>query len=100
MGLYIPKMKMPKDNCESIQQITITNNWIDGEIKILAHDSVTNEFIEEVVEVPEPHGMLIDVNDCHVYRGDYSTYSDYITAFDMIDNAPTVIRSEERRVGK
>ena len=61
MGIYIKGMDMPKDNCEAIQQITITNNWIDGEIKILAYDSITNEFIGEVVEVPEPHGRLIDI---------------------------------------
>ena len=63
MGLYIPRMEVPKDNCEAIQQITITNNWIDGEMKMLAHNSVTNEFIGEVVDVPEPHGRLIDAND-------------------------------------
>ena len=47
-----------------------------------------------VMEISTPHGSLIDADDCHVYRGDYSTYSDYSTAFDMIDNAPTVIEAE------
>lgn len=93
MGLYIKGMSMPKDNCEAIKQITITNNWVDGKMKMLAHDSITNEFIEEVVEVPEPHGRLIDADECAVYREHYETYNDYSTAFDMIDNTPTVIEA-------
>ena len=68
MGVYIKGIEMPKDNCEAIRQITITNNWIDGEIKMLAHDSVTNEFIGEVVEVKEPHGRLIDAHTERIDR--------------------------------
>lgn len=60
MGLYIKGMKMPKDDVHAFKRITITNNWVDGEVITLAHDTITNEFIGEVVEVPEPHGRLID----------------------------------------
>ena len=63
MGLYIKGMEMPKDDVHAFKQITITNNWIDGEVIMLAHDTITNEFIGEVVEVPEPHGRLIDEDD-------------------------------------
>lgn len=62
MGLYIKGMEMPKDDVHAFKQITITNNWIDGEIIMLAHDTITNEFIGEVVEVPEPHGRLVDAD--------------------------------------
>ena len=91
MGLYIPKIEMPKDNCEAIRQITITNNWIDGEMKILAHDSVTNEFIGEVVEVPEPHGRLIDADE--LLKKHFTKWTCYDA--ERIGTAPTVIEAEE-----
>ena len=117
MGVYIKNMQMPEDNCEAIQQITITNNWIDGEIKILAYDSITNEFVGEVVEVPEPHGDLIDrdvlkrsVKDNEEYfrRGECCNYfynsadeppTELWCVDDWVDEQPTVIeRSEDGKV--
>lgn len=86
MGLYIKGMRMPKDDVHAFKQIIITNNWIDGEVIMLAHDSVTNEFIGEVVDVPEPHGRLIDADVCKqkVYDGSRTPYK----------SCPTVIEAE------
>lgn len=46
-----------------------------------------------LVEIP-PHGRLIDADRLSIQRENYDTYNDYSEAFDMIDNAPTVIASE------
>ena len=62
MSILIKGMRMPKDDVHAFKRITITNNWIDGEVIMLAHDTITNEFIGEVVEVQEPHGRLIDAD--------------------------------------
>ena len=48
-----------------------------------------------LVEIP-PHGRLIDADKLEIERRTYETYNDYSEAFDMIDNAPTVIESEEQ----
>ena len=81
MSIFIKGMEMPKDD----KQITIKNYWINKEAITSAYDSVTNEFIGVVVEVPESHGRLIDADECAVYREHYETYNDYSTAFNMID---------------
>lgn len=47
-----------------------------------------------LVEIP-PHGRLIDADRLLIQRENYDTYNDYSETFDMIDNAPTVIESEE-----
>lgn len=47
-----------------------------------------------LVEIP-PHGRLIDADKLEIERGNYETYNDYSETFDMIDNASTVIESEE-----
>lgn len=62
MGVYIKGMEMPKDDCTAYKRVVISNYFIDGEMKILAHDDITGAFIGEVVDVPEPHGRLIDAD--------------------------------------
>ena len=101
MGVYIKGMEVPKDNCEAIQQITITNNWIDGEIKMLAHDSVTNEFIGEVVEIPEPHGRLVDASILWAVIDDLESRNIYVNTTSsnrikrVVRELPTVIEAEK-----
>lgn len=92
MSLYIKGMKMPKDDVHAFKLITITNNWVDGEIIMLAHDSVTNEFIGEVVEVPEPHGRLVDLDKMieELWDGNSMEVGKIELRF-----IPTIIESEE-----
>lgn len=99
MSVLIKGMKMPEDNCETIQQITITNNWVDGEIKMLAHDSITNEFIGEVVEMPELHGRLIDadyvLSKLYKKELEFTEEIEWIRAcIALLKHAPTVIEAE------
>lgn len=51
----------------------------------------------EIVEVPTPHGRLIDADRLSIQRGNYDTYNDYSETFDMIDDAPTVIEAEGQK---
>lgn len=97
MSILIKGLNMPKDDCEAYRELTITNHYIgNGKIQILAHDSITNEFIGEVVEVPEPHGRLIDadaVKEYGIMAADYCV--DLFVPVDNIDDAPTIIEAEE-----
>lgn len=95
MSILIKGLNMPKDDCEAYRELIITNNYIgNGKIQMLAHDSNTNEFIGEVVEVPEPHGRLIDADAIIVNRSDYYTSDDFMEAINMLEDAPTVIKAE------
>ena len=47
-----------------------------------------------IVEIPS-HGRLIDADRLSIQRENYDTYNDYSEAFDMIDNAPTVVEEQE-----
>ena len=100
MSVLIKGMNMPKDDCEALRQITITNVWVDGEIKMLAHDTVTNEFIGEVVDVPTPHGRLVEFIDviAKINEDDGTEevcVGDVFKAYYEMKNAPTVIEGEE-----
>lgn len=100
MGVYIKGMKMPKDDVHAFKQITITNNWVDGEVIMLAHDTITNEFIGEVVEVPEPHGRLIDENELgglihRMWVAKQLTNTKYNTFNNLLDIVKPVIEAEE-----
>lgn len=50
----------------------------------------------QAVEIP-PHGDLIDAQEQMrlLQSCDYDTYDDYNRAFDMLDNAPTIISASE-----
>ena len=96
MSIFIKGMKMPQLEKNETMQMTLWND--DGIMRVGIQTGgywCSQEWTHyPVMEISTPHGSLIDADDCHVYRGDYSTYSDYSTAFDMIDNAPTVIEAE------
>lgn len=51
-----------------------------------------------LVEIP-PHGDLIDAQEEMrlMQSSDYDSYDDYRRAFDMLDNAPTIIEAEEEK---
>lgn len=61
MSILIKGISMPEDDCEAYRSVIVWNQWVDGEIKMYAHDFYTNEFIGEVFNVP-PHGRLVDAD--------------------------------------
>ena len=95
MSILIKGAKMP-ETCEECPVVTVCGEChyelvLEGEdfVPIYVKDSCP------LVEVP-PHGRLIDADKLEIERRTYETYDDYSKAFDMIDNAPTVIESEEQ----
>ena len=101
MSVLIKGLNMPKDDCEAYQEIIITNNYVgNGKIQMLAHDSNTNEFIGEVVEVPTPHGRLIDAealsSQFHKDTGRLHLITTHGFVSECIEDAPTVIEAEEQ----
>lgn len=102
MGVYINGMEMPQDNCYGYRRIVISNSWQDGRMRMFAHDDITLEFIGEVVEVPEPHGRLIDADALMdaVYRhlcikGEENLLPAEKSVFGNIIKAPTIIERSE-----
>jgi hypothetical protein len=100
MGLYIPKMKMPK-NCYDCQIESYVPNC-----PVYMYYSAT-EYMKErhpdcpVVEITEPHGRLIDANDVTerirqrlgIRNIDYLLEAEKPIAM-SIDSSPTVIEAE------
>lgn len=72
MGVYIKGMEMP-DSCDVCKFSDWSNLHQTACCKILEYEPCFNDFSSEyktrisdlcpLVEVPEPHGRLIDVND-------------------------------------
>ena len=91
MGIYIKSMKMPKNDCTAYREVIISNNYIgNGKMKILVCDAQTNTFIGEAIEIPEPHGRLIDVDACIDYIRSNNQH-----AWETLAYAPTVIEGSE-----
>ncbi len=96
MSILIKNMKMPKD----CLHCGLHCGFCDGEIYcnvLYRYVEFDNESRDEecpMVEIKEPHGRLIDADELEIERGNYETYNDYSEAFDIIDNAPTVIEAE------
>lgn len=65
-------------------------------MRVIMHSTEWLSDDVEIVEVPK-HGRLIDTDELEIERGNYETYNDYSEAFDMIDNAPTVIEAEGQK---
>lgn len=106
MGVYIKGMEMPKDDCTAYKSVVISNYFIDGEMKILAHDDITGAFIGEVVDVPEPHGRLIDADarvNVQVYNDEFEDFQTVnMSIDDLLDSSwieleddSTIIPAEE-----
>ena len=105
MGVYIKGMKMPKDCRECLMQVYYSSGKtlckpID---MILAEDYKPIPFDGRpkwcpLVEVPEPHGRLIDAEKLknkypHDTDWDYPVNTNCYVC-ESIDNAPTVIEEE------
>ena len=95
MGVYIPNMEMPR-NCFQC-------SFNDG-IYCALIDNDTDAFISEdptkvstkrldncpLIEIPTPHGRLIDRDDIYIGRWDIDS-----DLAEQIQNAPTILESEE-----
>lgn len=91
MGVYIKGMDMPKNDCTIYREVIISNNYIgNGKMRILVHDAQTNTFIGEAIEIPEPHGRLIDADACIDYIRSNNQH-----AWEVLAYAPTVIERSE-----
>lgn len=96
MGIYLPNMEMPK----SCYECPLQDDECFGSIKCRYAKTWGSEEMRAVdcplVLVP-PHGDLIDAEEEMrlMQSCDYDTYDDYSRAFDMLDNAPTIIPAEE-----
>lgn len=100
MGIYLPNMEMPKSCSECRFAV---DGWCYAygkpNVDVLSDKGRTNWC--PLVYVP-PHGDLIDAQaEMRLMQSyDYDTYDDYNRAFDMLDNAPTIIPAEEDEGGK
>lgn len=96
MSVLIKGMKMPK-NCDKCILSSSIAMRCDATKKSLVTDTYPKRPSWcPLVKISEPHGRLIDADRLSIQRENYDTYNDYSEAFDMIDNAPTVIESEEQ----
>lgn len=93
MSVYIRGMEMPEDDCEAFRCVIVWNQWVDGEIKMYAHDSYTNEFIGEVINVP-PHGRLIDADALEEYLVNDPSYITIFEAIHKLQGMPTIIEAD------
>ena len=94
MGVYIKGMKMPKD-CESCFMV----NSCENNYYMLVEDSgnYIPRFVKEncpLVEVPEPHGRLIDAGSLNKFmQEEIMRMTDIERISSSIDSCPT--RSEK-----
>ena len=98
MSILIKGMEKPKEcYCCPCSTINMNGRW--GKCNLLGRDYAGNphKIYNDcpLIEMP-PHGRLIDADKLEIERGNYEIYNDYSEAFDMIDNAPTVIEREEQ----
>lgn len=78
-------------------EIVINITEQDYESACKCPDSIYAHAIKEGIVLPKGHGDLIDAcEEMRLMRSyDYDTYEDYARAFDMLDNAPTVIKADK-----
>ena len=98
MSILIKGMEKPKEcYCCPCSTINMNGRW--GKCNLLGRDYAGNphKIYDDcpLVEIPS-HGRLIDADRLSIQRENYDTYNNYSEAFDMIDNAPTVIEGEEQ----
>lgn len=87
MSVLIKGMKMPTEG----KVMTIYK--LKGEF----YASLNGTELYPLIELPH-HGDLIDAEvEMRLMRAcEYDTYDDYNRAYDMLDNAPTIIPAERR----
>ena len=92
MSVYIKGMEMPGKGEYRMTLYVCDDGYAYMDVDLFPVDK--DRF--EAVPVP-PHGDLIDAQEEMrlMQSCDYDTYDDYSRAFDMLDNAPTIIEAEE-----
>ena len=97
MGIYLPNMEMPK-NCSGCPlnydqmacKVTGTRWWSDTMV-LMGFDSDKERLYDcPLVEIPTPHGRLIDADAIQDYN--VETFGQRLL---IIDTAPTVIEAED-----
>lgn len=108
MGVYIKGMEMPKDcpmcpfanydmfNTFSGCDITSGKRWAVKNDKDYAESSTRPDWCP-LIEVPEPHGRLIDADAVfnNLERTGWYDNADRDIAEDLVLDAPTIIGEEE-----
>ena len=92
MSVLIKGFKMPKHCIDCVLEEDGYCFLINDEVE--PHDKSDNC---PFVEVPTPHGRLIDADELReelFESSQFNTYNDYSMVIDAIDLAPTVIEGE------
>lgn len=89
MSIIIKGMKMPKKEGDYDARLHVNR---DGTALFYLYKECGAHPAKEL----PPHGDLIDAEEQMrlMQSYDYDTYDDYSRAFDMLDNAPTIIERE------
>lgn len=90
MSILIKGMKMPEPGKSYDARLTVNR---DGTALFYLYSEYG---VHPAKEIP-PHGDLIDAEEQQrlMQSSEYDTYDDYSRAFDMLDNAPTVIPGDK-----
>lgn len=100
MGIYISGINLPKGK-HSIVEITITE---DGTVFTGSTDTFHKSDLR-AVEIPTPHGRLIDLDKAHIYALEelFDVSPSYITnteaakaMMNIYEHMPIVIEAEEK----
>lgn len=85
--ILIKNMKMPKDDIKTLMIFP------DGNVRIWGTDIDPDEWAE-AIEVPTPHGRLIDADAIpYIFGSTHATEYDTVTKF-VINRLPTIIEEE------
>lgn len=95
MSIILKGIDMPKAGEK--HRITIYDN---GEAYITTSNRLyeTDRKDVEVIEIPTPHGRLIDASELikSYMKGTKTDIDDFYDTIDIIDNAPTILEAEGR----
>ena len=91
MSILIKGMDMPKASNEDCIAVIRSNG------KVEVWQTGTREFEAKAIQIPTPHGRLIDASELikSYMRGTKTGIDDFYDTIDIIDNAPTILEAEE-----
>ena len=87
MGVYIANMEKPKEcgDCNFVQAFWDDKRWL---FRCLVTDKIAKDC--PLIEIPTPHGRLIDRDDIYIGRWDIDS-----DLAEQIQNAPTILEEEK-----
>lgn len=87
MSIIIKGVDLPKASNEDCIAVIRSNG------KVEVWQTGTKEFEAQAIQIPKPHGRLIDETEAK----ENSIYDDYdlYVSWTEIDNAPTILEAEE-----